>query len=68
MSLWLDKNEMIELTNKVKYSAQRRALRAMMIDHITRADGRPLVSRALFSSNTNQSKQTANTELNLSAI
>lgn len=39
MKLCLDHNEIIELTHRVKYSAQRKALNMMGIDHKVRPDG-----------------------------
>ena len=46
MSLCLTKNEIKELTLKVRYSAQSRTLAEMGIRHTLRPDGSPVVLRA----------------------
>lgn len=48
MSLCLTHEELVEVTKKTKYSAQFRALRKMGIDSKPRADGSPLVDRAVY--------------------
>ena len=44
--MFLSHEEVGELTGRVRYTAQRRALRAMGIEHWVRPDGRPMVARA----------------------
>jgi len=41
--MFLNPEQMIELTGRERYGAQVRALRSMGIDHLIRPDGRPLV-------------------------
>lgn len=46
--LCLSKDELFELTARVKYRAQSRALDKMGVSYIPRADGFPLVNRQHF--------------------
>lgn len=46
MSLFLNAEELIELTGKQRRASQIAALRQMGIKHSIRPDGKPLVSRA----------------------
>lgn len=48
MSIALTDAEIVELTRKVRPSAQIRALRHLGIDHKRRADGSVLVTRSHF--------------------
>lgn len=49
MSLWLDQDELVELTGYKRAKEQRAALSSLGIDFRTRpADGFPLVARAQF--------------------
>lgn len=43
MAMFLNHEQMCELTGFERYSVQVRALRTMGIDHFVRRDGRPLV-------------------------
>lgn len=46
--LCLTHEELVDLTGKQRYSAQRRALRAMGIEHRSRPDGSVAVDRAYY--------------------
>lgn len=48
MSLFLTPDEVAELTGRVRYMAQRKALTAMKVPHQVRPDGRPLVLRSII--------------------
>mgnify|MGYP003635248728 CR=1 FL=1 len=45
-SMFLDRQEMVELTNRTRRDAQIRALRYMGIEHRTRPDGSLVVLRS----------------------
>jgi hypothetical protein len=45
LTTWFSPAEIVELTSKRKWSAQRRALSRMGIPFLTNAVGRPLVNR-----------------------
>lgn len=47
MSLFLSKEEVAELTGKVRYTAQVRVLNDLHIPHILNAANRPIVARAM---------------------
>lgn len=46
MVLFLNREELAELTGKVRYRAQMQALNAMRIPYILNAANRPIVARA----------------------
>lgn len=46
MAMFLTKDEVKELTHKITYSAQRRALNSMGIEHKMRPDGSVAILRA----------------------
>ncbi len=59
MSICLTKDELQELTGKVRPSAQSRALNTMGIDYTTRPDGTIAVYRHTIEPNTKAKKQSA---------
>lgn len=64
---FVKESKMVELTGKVRYHAQVKALRTMGIDHRIRPDGRPLVLESdIMINQATEKPKTAN--LNLSAI
>lgn len=46
MALFLNREELAELTGKVRYRAQMQALNAMRIPYVLNAANRPIVARA----------------------
>lgn len=66
MSPWLSPEEVEELTDRKRWSAQCRALAAMGVPFRPNAVGRPLVERAVVL--TGEKRQRAKTEPNWDAI
>lgn len=63
-SLWLSPAEVEELTGRVKWSAQSRALAAMGVPFRPNAQGRPLVERAAVLKHAGEKRQRKPTEPN----
>lgn len=62
MLLFLQPDELSELTGKVRSSAQVVALRRMGIDHRVRPDGRVLVLRSQVDGSASESRRVTKTE------